>query len=48
MPREALKVDVPHSLDLLQRLRRYRLDHGLDIRDQVAVAVDEWLTREGY
>lgn len=46
--REALKADVPADLALIQRLRRYRLDNGVDIRDQVAIAVDEWLTREGY
>lgn len=48
MAREALKVDVPAELELLRRLRSYRLDHGQDIRDSVALAVDEWLTREGY
>jgi len=46
--REALKADVPADLDLLHRLRRYRLDTGTDIRDQVAIAVDEWLTSQGY
>jgi hypothetical protein len=46
--REALKADVPADLALLQRLRRYRLDNGVDIRDQVAIAVDEWLTSQGY
>ena len=46
--REALKVDVPADLALLQRLHRRRLDTGMDIRDQVAIAVDEWLTGEGY
>jgi hypothetical protein len=46
--REALKADVPAELALLQRLRRYRADHSVDIRDQVAIAVNEWLTREGY
>jgi hypothetical protein len=46
--REALKVDVPADLALLQRLHRRRLDTGMDIRDQVAIAVDEWLTSEGY
>jgi len=46
--REALKADVPAELDLLHRLRRYRLDTGTDIRDQVAIAVDEWLTSQGY
>jgi hypothetical protein len=46
--REALKADVPADLALLQRLRRYRLDTGIDIRDQVAIAVDEWLTSQGY
>ena len=46
--REALKADVPTELGLLDRLRRYRLDKGVDIRDQVAIAVDEWLTAEGY
>jgi hypothetical protein len=48
VPREALKVDVPAELALLQRLHRRRLDTGMDIRDQVAIAVDEWLTTEGY
>lgn len=46
--REALKADVPAELELIQRLRRYRLDKGVDIRDQVAMAVDGWLTGEGY
>jgi len=46
--REALKADVPAELALLQRLRRYRLDTGTDIRDQVAIAVDEWLASQGY
>jgi hypothetical protein len=46
--REALKADVPAELTLLQRLHRYRLDKGVDIRDQVAIAVDEWLTSQGY
>ena len=46
--REALKADVPAELELLRRLRAYRNDKGVDIRDQVALAVDEWLTREGY
>lgn len=46
--REALKADVPAELALIQRLHRYRLDKGVDIRDQVAIAVDEWLTSEGY
>ena len=46
--RDALKVDVPADLELLRRLHAYRLDHGLDIRDQVAIAVDEWLTGQGY
>lgn len=48
VPREALKADVPAELDLIRRLHRYRLDKGIDMRDQVAIAVDEWLTREGY
>ena len=46
--REALKVDVPAELALLQRLHRRRLDTGMDIRDQVAIAVDERLTADGY
>jgi hypothetical protein len=48
IPREALKADVPAQLALLDRLHRYRLDHGTDIRDQVALAVDAWLTGQGY
>jgi hypothetical protein len=46
--RQALKADVPADLRLIDRLHRYRLDKGVDIRDQVAIAVDEWLTAEGY
>ena len=46
--REALKVDVPTDLALVQRLHRRRIDTGMDIRDQVAIAVDEWLTGQGY
>jgi len=46
--REALKVDVPADLALVQRLHRRRIDTGMDIRDQVAIAVDEWLTGQGY
>ena len=46
--REALKADVPADLALIRRLHAYRLDKGVDIRDQVAIAVDEWLTSEGY
>jgi hypothetical protein len=48
IPREALKVDVPAELALLQRLHRRRLDTGIDLRDQVAIAVDEYLTADGY
>jgi len=48
IPREALKVDVPAELALLRRLHRRRLDTGVDLRDQVAIAVDEYLTAEGY
>ena len=48
IPREALKVDVPAELALLHRLHRRRLDTGMDFRDQVAIAVDEWLTSDGY
>jgi hypothetical protein len=48
MAREALKVDVPAELELLHRLRAYRLATGQDIRDTAALALDEWLTREGY
>jgi hypothetical protein len=48
IPREALKVDVPTELALLRRLHRRRLDTGIDLRDQVAIAVDEYLTADGY
>ena len=48
IPREALKVDVPAELALVRRLHRRRLDTGIDLRDQVAIAVDEYLTAEGY
>ena len=43
-----MRADVPADLRLIDRLHRYRLDKGVDIRDQVAIAVDEWLTAEGY
>jgi hypothetical protein len=46
--REALKADVPADLGLVRRLHAYRLDKGVDIRDQVALAIDEWLTKQGY
>src|ERR1017187_7907140 len=46
--REALKVDVPAGLALVRRLHARRIDTGQDIRDQVAIALDEALTREGY
>lgn len=48
LPRQALKADVPTELQLLRRLRQYRLDHDVDIRDQVALAVDAWLSGRGY
>jgi hypothetical protein len=46
--REALKVAVPAERALVRRLHARRLDTGQDIRDQVAIALDEALTREGY
>jgi hypothetical protein len=46
--REALKVDVPAELALVRRLHARRIDTGQDIRDQVAIALDEALTRDGY
>jgi hypothetical protein len=46
--RPTARALVPADLALLQRLHRRRLDTGMDIRDQVAIAVDEWLTSEGY
>src|SRR5580692_4982675 len=39
VPREALKVDTPVELKLMRRLHMYRLDHGVDLRDQVTMAV---------
>ncbi len=41
--RQALKVDVPADLHLRHWMHQYRLDHGIDLRDQLAVAVDQWL-----
>lgn len=48
VPREALKADVPTELRLLRRLHTYRLDHGVAIRDQVSLAVDQWLRDRGF
>ncbi len=46
--RKPLNVDVPVELDLHTRSHMYRLREGIDIRDQVALALDAWLKERGY
>ncbi|MFD8242369.1 hypothetical protein ACIGQC_29740 [Streptomyces albidoflavus] len=43
-----LNVDVPEDLQLHRRGTLCKLDTGMSLKDQVAAAYDEWLTRNGY
>ena len=43
-----LNVDVPEDLQLHRRGTLCKLDTGMSIKEQVAVAYDEWLQRNGY
>lgn len=46
--RRALNVDVPDDLQLHRRGHLYRIEEGIDMRDQVALAYDAWLRERGY
>ncbi|MWK39551.1 hypothetical protein GEV43_39845 [Actinomadura sp. J1-007] len=41
--REQISAHVPEALRLKRRLTIYALDHGTDVQDVVAVALDQWL-----
>lgn len=43
-----LNVEVPAELQLHRRGTLCKLDTGMSLKEQVAVAYDEWLTRKGY
>ncbi|MFF8432428.1 hypothetical protein ACF07Y_46420 [Streptomyces sp. NPDC016566] len=43
-----LNVEVPEDLQLHRRGTLCKLDTGMSLKDQVAQAYDEWLTRKGY
>ncbi|MFE4678193.1 hypothetical protein [Streptomyces sp. NPDC056723] len=43
-----LNVEVPEDLQLHRRGTLCKLDTGLSLKEQVAQAYDEWLTRKGY
>jgi hypothetical protein len=46
--KEQISVMVPADLELVRRMTLYKLDHKLTQADQVALALDAWLTAEGY
>jgi hypothetical protein len=46
--REQINGMVPTVLRLRRRMRLYELDHGMQLRDQMAVALDTWLRLQGY
>lgn len=46
--REQINAMTPVVLDLARRMGYYKLDHGIELRDQVALAVDGWLSSQGY
>lgn len=46
--REGIHALVPKALKLPRRMANYRYDHGFDARDQIALALDAWLSRQGY
>ncbi|MFZ4249691.1 hypothetical protein ACOZDF_31070 [Streptomyces griseoincarnatus] len=43
-----LNVEVPEDLQLHRRGTLCKLDTGMSLKEQVAAAYDEWLTRKGY
>jgi hypothetical protein len=47
--RSSLGVTVPDALELPKRLKRYCLDRDVDVvGDAAAVAIDAWLSAQGY
>lgn len=48
VPREQINALTPKALQLAKRMGYYKLDNGYELRDQVALAVDAWLTAQGY
>lgn len=48
MWRRPLNVDVPEDLNLHRRMHQCRLEQGVDIRDQAALAIDAWLRERGF
>ena len=45
--RKQLNAGVPPELDLHRRTALYRMLHGMDAQDQVALALDAWLRDQG-
>lgn len=48
IPREQINAMTPQALELARRMGYYKLDHGFELRDQVALALDGWLSAQGY
>lgn len=46
--RVQLNVAVPEVLQLQRRMRRYWVEHEVEVRDQAAIAIDGWLRAQGY
>lgn len=46
--REQINGMTPKVLRLRRRMRQYWIDHDLELRDQMALALDAWLTERGY
>lgn len=46
--REQINGMVPKVLQLRRRMRIYQLDHDVELRDQMALALDGWLRARGY
>lgn len=39
---------LPKQLDLHRRMTLYKIDAGVQIQDQITVAIDRWLREQGY
>ncbi|WP_147280184.1 hypothetical protein [Marinitenerispora sediminis] len=39
---------LPHALELHRRMTYFKVDHGVQIQDQITAAVDAWLRNQGY
>lgn len=46
--RRPLNVDVPEDLQLHRRMQQCRIEQGVDMRDQAALAIDAWLRERGF